>query len=164
MEKCINIYIDKDKTQIFSPMIQCKIGYLKAIEPWKIYGAEEWDDIAPNIIKMLEWLETEEFSEEFLEKISDLSYNVFRLNGIKSFKRFSAKHICIKVWDVPDSNEIKIHNYPRLSDGSYGINKDFTQEYSKTYTCNKNVDEIRTCFEKAMCDARDYLDRIHSTL
>lgn len=164
MEQIFEIYIDKNNNQIFIPMIRCNIGYWKGIEPWKKYGKDEFNNIALNIIAMLEWLKETKFSESYYNEISLLSYNCFENNGIKNFKMFSSKHICIEVRYCADTDQVEIRNWPRLSDGSYGINKDFTSDYSHTYKSNKNVEGIKCSFESAMIEAKEYLKRIHKEL
>lgn len=164
MEQHFQIFIDKEKNQIFMPMLRCNIGLWKTFEPWRRYKKEDWENIAYNIINMIEWLEKLDISKEFYDEFSLRSYDCLKKNGIKNFKKFSAQHIYISVLCSSDTEQVEICHWPRLPDGSYGINNDFTQEYAQPHVCRKDVEEIKKSFELAMLDAKKYLNKIHREL
>lgn len=83
------------------------------------------------------------------------------------------KHIfCLielmKGWEETDDTDgsiFKVYNYPRLSDGSYGIEKGgLSEKYSTRYTSSHDVAAFKKIFLMAYRDSQKYLEAISANL
>ena len=151
----IHVYVDKNKNMILVPYKLCKIGYAVATEPYEKVSNTEWEKVSVHIVDLLRKIEKEPFSE-------DTRTNVMQqICGSQGFKQFSKKHICIEAMYLISEKSFVISNQPRLSDGSYGIEKGSISEmYCTDYTSTDNITEIQENFMKAYEDAQQYLERI----
>lgn len=150
----LDIYIDANKDLKIVPYKTTKIGYLLAVEPYKIVKNTEWDKMDFFIIQMINEIDKNPITDEIKTNVIE------NMSGIKSFKQFSKKHICILVKYEKNENIFEISNQPRLPDGSYGVQKDFTMEYSNIYKCTNKT--LKENFIRAYEDSQQYLKRIGS--
>lgn len=150
-----NIYINKNKELFFIPLKSTNIGYRISVKPYKVYY--NWNNIGANIITMIDEMFIDFKNRPIVEK--DFKFEFWKeISKTKSFKAFSKEHICIEVVYDINKNEMIIYNFPRLKDGSYGIENDSVSEfYSKKYMCKKDKLLLENCFLKAFEDSMNYL-------
>lgn len=155
----IHIYVDKNKNMILVPYKLCKVGYAVATEPYEKVSHTEWEKVSVHIVDLLRKIEKEPFAEDTRTQVMK------QICGSQGFKQFSKKHICITAMYLISEKSFMIGNRPRLSDGSYGIEKDTISEmYSIDYTSTDNIAEIQENFMKAYGDAERYLEKIGAKL
>lgn len=151
----IHIYVDKNRNMIMVPFKQTKIGYALATEPYKVFDKDEWNNASVHVLDLL----IEAIKKPIAE---DINQDVFKkICGNRGFKQFSKKHICISVRYNIAEKAFEVSNQPRLSDGSYGTEKNsISEEYCIKYACTKESDLLQENFLKAYEDAEQYLKRI----
>lgn len=151
----LSIYVDKNGKMIFVPYKKTVAGYRLATEPYRTYEAGELNSVNIHIINMM----SEIALDPIVEDVSKASNAMKKICGRKSFTKFSKEHICIDVrYDVQEKTYI-ISNSPRLSDGSYGVQKNtISQQYSSDFVCScDDDDQVRENFLKAYAEAKKYL-------
>ena len=132
---------------------------LVATEPYEKVSHTEWEKVSVHIVDLLRKIEKEPFAENTQTNIMKQIY------GNQGFKQFSKQHICIRAMYWISEKAFVIGNRPRLSDGSYGIEKGSISEmYCTEYTSTDNITEIQENFMKAYGDAERYLERIGGKL
>lgn len=155
----VDAYIDKSKNVILVPYKLCEAGYGVAVEPIIQIGSEEWDNISQYILNLLNEISKDPLAGE------NRSTAFKKIYGSRGFKQFSKKHICITVLQKLSNHKIIVYNFPRLSDGSYGIEKEtISEKYSIKYMSEAEKDLVQENFSKAYKDAQQYLEAIGSEL
>ena len=129
------------------------------MEPYKKLGYAEWENVAQYCIELLK-----EISENPVTEAT--KSDVFKkISGGRGFKQFTKKHICINVEYNIDDKMVTVSNNPRLSDGSYGVEKGtLSEKYSIEYTSEDSIASIQANFLKAYKDAEAYLKEIGGSL
>lgn len=152
-------FIDKNKDVILVPYKLCKFGYALAVEPYKKVNNAEWDNISKNVSELLR-----EISEQPRTELTETTV-MKEICGNKGFKQFSKKHICIEIKYTVDEEKYTISNQPRLSDGSYGTEKNSVSEkFCIEHISTGDIALIQENFLKAYNDAEQYLQEIGSKL
>lgn len=151
----LSIYIDKNGKMIFVPCKMTVAGYRRATEPYRIYGAEEVNCINSHIKKMM----AEIAIAPIIVDASKTPSVMKKICGKKSYTQFTKEHICVDVGYNVQENTYIISNAPRLSDGSYGVQKNtISQQYSTEFVCScDDDDQVRKNFLKAYAEAQKYL-------
>lgn len=155
----VKVYVDKNKNMLLVPLKKSIIGYRLYVEPYKKLGYAEWENVAQYCIKLLK-----EISENPVTEAT--KSDVFKkISGGRGFKQFTKKHICINVEYNIDDKMVTVSNNPRLSDGSYGVEKGtLSEKYSIEYTSEDSIASIQANFLKAYKDAEAYLKEIGGSL
>lgn len=128
---------------------------MRATEPYRIYGAEEVNCINSHIKKMM----AEIAIAPIIVDASKTPSVMKKICGKKSYTQFTKEHICVDVGYNVQENTYIISNAPRLSDGSYGVQKNtISQQYSTEFVCScDDDDQVRKNFLKAYAEAQKYL-------
>ena len=159
----LQIFIDKKKEMIIVPYKLCKIGYALAVEPYRKVNSADWEADWKIVYKEVTELLKEISKQPRTEQTE--STVMKEICGGKGFKQFSKKHICIEIKYQINGGKFIISNVPRLSDGSYGTEKNtISERYSVEYISTDDVDLIQENFLKAYHDAELYLQEIGSKL
>lgn len=155
----VHIYIDKDRNMIFLPYKICRFGYAVAVGPYRKFNRDKWETVSEEAIKLLEEVSKQPKTELTESRImKEICKN-------KGFKQFSKKHICIEIAYEISSKRVTVSNWPRLSDGSYGSEKDSVSEkYCVEYTSTDDAAAVQKNFLKAYLDAESYLREIGGEL
>lgn len=155
----LQIFIDKRKDMILVPYKICKLGYAVAVEPYIKLNNAEWENISRKITELMR-----EISEQPRTELTETTV-MKEICGNKGFKQFSKKHICIEVKYMEGEEKYIISNQPRLSDGSYGIEKNSVSEkFCIEHISVDDIALIQENFLKAYNDAEQYLREIRSKL
>lgn len=151
----LSIYVDKNGNMIFVPCKKTEAGFRRASEPYRLYEAEEIKNVDMHIKNIMD-----EIAINPLAEISPETPSVMKkICGKKSYKQFTKEHINIDViYDVQEDRYI-ISNVPRLTDGSYGVQKNsISQQYSSKFECSgDNNIQMKINFFKACAEAQNYL-------
>lgn len=155
----VQVFIDKNKDMILLPYKLCKFGYAVAVKPYRKVNNAEWENVSKKIIELLQ-----EISKQPRTELTETTV-MKEICGNKGFKQFSKKHICIEVKYTADEEKYSISNQPRLTDGSYGTEKNSVSEkFCIEHISMGNIDLIQENFLKAYHDAKQYLQEIGSKL
>lgn len=155
----VQAFIDKNKDMILVPYKLCKFGYALAVEPYRKVNNAEWHNISQNVSELLQ-----EISEQPRTELTETTV-MKEICGKKGFKQFSKKHICIEVKYTVGEEKYIISNQPRLSDGSYGTEKNsLSEKFCIEYISTSDIALIQENFLKAYYDAEQYLQETGSKL
>lgn len=155
----LHIFIDKDKNMIFLPYKICRFGYAVAVEPYRKLNKDEWENVSGEAVKLLEEVSKQPETEQTASRI------IKEICGNKGFKQFSKKHICIEIVYEISGRRLIISNLPRLSDGSYGSEKNsISEKYCVEYISTDDTATVQKNFLKACLDAEAYLRETGSKL
>lgn len=148
MKKYVSLqcYINQYQEVIIVPYKKCKFGFSLACDDWTELKKEEWECTSEQIVSILSRLKVEGPTEETKSE-------AFKKHGIKNFKTFSKKHICIIVTYEYEDEKVIIEHSPRLPDGSYGVYSEQLHLITK-YQSGLDIEDIQKNFNRAYEDAK----------